>query len=81
MGLPLSYKGFFYEFKENEVMQYSDILTKSSSSPKKSECIDFVYHTYKRHLGNKNHAKSYLKWEKELLQRMDEQEKSKFKVF
>ena len=72
---------FFYEFKENEVMQYSDILTKSSSSPKKSECIDFVYHTYKRHSGNKNHAKSYLKWEKELLQRMDEQEKSKFKVF
>ena len=72
---------FFYEFKENEVIQFSDFLTKSSSSPKKSECIDFVYHTYKRHSGNKNHAKSYLKWEKELLQRMDEQEKRKFKVF
>ena len=47
---------------------------------KREVCIDFVYHTYKRHLGNRSHALAYLSWEKDLLNHMDEEEKNRFKV-
>ena len=46
---------------------------------KRCKRIDFNYHTYKRHRGNKTHSKEYLSWEKNLLKRLDEQEIEIFK--
>ncbi len=33
--------------------------------------IDFNFHTYLRHKGNKEHARNYLKWETGLINRME----------
>lgn len=36
--------------------------------------IDFNFHTHLRHQGNKEHARNYLKWETDLIKKMDEEE-------
>ena len=41
--------------------------------------IDFNFHTHLRHQGNKEHAKSYLKWETDLIKNMDEEDKRFFR--
>ena len=43
--------------------------------------IDFNFHTYKRHEGSKAHAKQFLKWETDLVDKMDEKELSFFNLF
>ena len=40
--------------------------------------IDFNFHTYLRHQGNKEHAKNYLKWETDLIKNMDKDERGYF---
>ena len=70
---------YFYKFDQN-FKQLSEFCTKKETFMKKEICIDFVYHTYKRHLGNRSHALAYLSWEKDLLNHMDEEEIIRFKV-
>ena len=41
--------------------------------------IDFNFHTHLRHHGNKEHAKNYLKWETNLIKKMDEEERDFFR--
>jgi hypothetical protein len=43
--------------------------------------IDFNFHTHMRHKGNKEHAEQYLEWEINLVEKMDEQELSFFKLY
>ena len=70
---------YFYKFDQN-FKRLSEFCTKKETFMKKEICIDFVYHTYKRHLGNRSHALAYLSWEKDLLNHMDEEEIIRFKV-
>ena len=69
---------YFYPFDKNKVLKYPELFKKSPYYPKTKDCIDFVYHTHKRHQGNKSHARAYLNWEKKLLERMDNQELKRF---
>ena len=46
---------YFYKFDQN-FKRLSEFCTKKETFMKKEICIDFVYHTYKRHLGNRSHA-------------------------
>jgi len=41
--------------------------------------IDFNFHTHLRHQGNKEHARNYLKWETDLIKKMDEEERVFFR--
>ena len=70
---------YFYKFDQNFKL-LNELCTKKEAFMKKEVCIDFVYHTYKRHLGNRSHSLAYLNWEKDLLNHMDEEEKNRFKV-
>ena len=47
----------------------------------KKKHIDFNFHTYKRHEGSKAHAEQYLKWETDLVDKLDKQELSFFNIF
>ena len=69
---------FYHFFDKKGYLTYPDLYTQTPYNPKTSDCIDFVYHTHKRHKGNISHAKAYLSWEKKLLSRMDDQEFSRF---
>ena len=69
---------FYYYFDKKDITEKPYLFTKSPYFPKTKDCIDFIYHTHKRHNGNRTHAKAYLSWEKTLLNRMDEQELKKF---
>ena len=69
---------YFYKFVENDFHKFPNILTTNTNYPKKTDCIDFVYHTHKRHSGSKNHAKKYLNWEMSLINKMDKEERKKF---
>ncbi len=69
---------YFYKFAEKDFHKFPKVLTTNSNYPKKTDCIDFVYHTHKRHSGNKNHAKKYLNWETNLIDKMDKEEIKKF---
>ena len=70
---------YFYKFDQS-FKQLTEFCTKKETFMKKEFCIDFVYHTYKRHLGNRSHALAYLSWEKDLLNQMDDEEINRFKV-
>ena len=41
--------------------------------------IDFNFHTHLRHQGNKEHSRNYLKWETDLIKKMDEEERVFFR--
>ncbi len=62
-----------YHWNETDVEQFLDYI-----DLKKVELdekfIDFNFHTHLRHKGNKEHAKNYLKWEIDLIKKMDEEE-------
>ena len=58
----------------------SEFSTKKETFMKKEESIDFIYHTYKRHLGSRTHSIAYLNWEKGLIKQMDQQEIGRFKL-
>jgi len=70
-----------YNWKEDEFKNHLDIIDNKPKLFSKKDCIDFNFHTHKRHKGNKNHAKQYLKWEVDLINKMDEQELLFFKIF
>ena len=70
---------YFYKFDKDFVLSH-DLCSKKGAFIKKENRIDFIYHTYKRHLGNRSHSRAYLSWEKGLLDHMDDQEKNRFKI-
>ena len=62
-----------YLWNEKEVYEFPKYLEKNKIEIDK-KFIDFNFHTYMRHEGNREHAKQYLKWETDLLKNMDRQE-------
>ena len=70
-----------YKWKENELINHSNIIDNKPILFPKKDCIDFNFHTYKRHKGSKSHANQYLKWEIGLINKMDKQELSFFNIF
>ena len=67
-----------YMSKE-EIFKYPECLDQNIIQLDK-KFIDFNFHTYMRHEGNKDHARQYLKWEIDLLDKMDKQEINFFKI-
>ena len=55
-------------------------VTEALSSLAPSARIDFIAFTAERHGGNKNHMRQYLEWEINLVNQLDEQERSVFAV-
>ena len=62
-----------YLWNEKEVHGFPEYLEKNKVEIDK-KFIDFNFHTYLRHEGNREHAEQYLKWETDLLKKMDRQE-------
>jgi hypothetical protein len=69
-----------YYWDEIDKDKFSEYFDTSEIQMNKN-FIDFNFHTYLRHNGNKEHATQYLKWETGLLDRMDKEETSFFKYF
>lgn len=68
-----------YQWNDEEVFKFPEYLEQNLIKLDK-KFIDFNFHTYMRHMGNKTHAKQYLKWETDLLDKMDKQEINFFKI-
>ena len=64
---------------DEEVFKFPEYLEQNLIKLDK-KFIDFNFHTYMRHMGNKTHAKQYLKWETDLLEEMDKEEINFFKI-
>ena len=62
-----------YEWNEKEIYEFPEFLEKNKIEINK-KFIDFNFHTYMRHEGNREHAEQYLKWETDLLKNMDKEE-------
>ena len=67
-----------YHWDEKDVDRFSQHFD-TNEIPMSKNYIDFNFHTYLRHKGNKEHAQQYLKWETGLIERMDEEETMFFK--
>lgn len=48
--------------------------------PPDADCIDFLFFTHRRHLGDADHARQYLAWETGLIDQLDEQERASFNI-
>lgn len=68
-----------YQWNDEEVFKFPEYLEQNLIKLDK-KFIDFNFHTYMRHMGNKTHAKQYLKWETDLLEEMDKEEINFFKI-
>ena len=69
------------KWNENELKNIPNIFDPKMKIISDNDCIDFNFHTHLRHEGNKSHAEQYLKWEINLIDRMDKQELTFFKIF
>ena len=67
-----------YHWNETDVENYLDYID-TTEVEVDEKFIDFNFHTYLRHQGNKEHAKNYLKWETDLIKNMDEEERGYFR--
>ena len=70
-----------YKWSKDDLIKQPYIFDLSIKKMIKEKRIDFNFHTYKRHEGSKAHAEQYLKWETDLVDKMDEQELSFFNLF
>jgi hypothetical protein len=70
-----------YKWSKDDLAKHPDFFDQTIKKLIKKKHIDFNYHTYKRHEGNKSHAEQYLKWETDLVDKVDEQELSFFNIF
>jgi rhodanese-related sulfurtransferase len=52
----------------------------SPDNPPDKDCVDYLFFVHDRHAGNLEACRQYLAWETGLLDQMDEQEKSVFRV-
>ena len=68
-----------YQWNNEEIHKFPEYFDQNIINLDK-KYIDFNFHTYMRHNGNKDHAKQYLKWETDLLKKMDEEEINFFKI-
>lgn len=50
----------------------------TADSPADADCIDYLFFTHDRHVGNLDSARAYLSWEIELPKVLDEQERNAF---
>ena len=66
-----------YHWDETEIEHYLDYID-STEVELDEKFIDFNFHTHLRHKGDKEHAKNYLKWETNLIKKMDEEEREFF---
>lgn len=55
-------------------------LQASPQEPPDEDCIDFLLFAHDRHDGNKEAARRYLAWETGLIEQLDEQERSAFRL-
>jgi hypothetical protein len=55
-------------------------LEESPGEPTDAACIDYLFFVHDRHAGNLEAARRYLAWETGLLDQMDEQEKSVYRL-
>ena len=69
-----------YKWNQNEITSYPSVIDVTIETLSEQNNIDFNFHTHMRHDGNKEHAKQYLKWEINLVNKMDKQELSFFKL-
>ena len=67
-----------YHWNETDFEHYWDLIN-STEVELDEKFIYFNFHTHLRHEGNKEHAKNYLKWETDLIKKMDEEEINYFK--
>jgi hypothetical protein len=67
-----------YHWDEEDVDRFSEYFD-TNEIQLGENFIDFNFHTYLRHKGNKEHANQYLKWETGLIERMDKEETNFFK--
>ena len=67
-----------YHWNETYVEHYLDYVD-TTEVELNEKFIDFNFHTHLRHQGNKEHAKNYLKWETDLIKKMDEEERRFFR--
>jgi hypothetical protein len=67
-----------YHWNDSDIEHYLDFID-SKAVELDQKFIDFNFHTYLRHQGNKEHAKNYLKWETDLIKNMDEDERRFFR--
>ena len=65
-------------WNETDVEHYFDYIDRTKVELDE-KFIDFNFHTHLRHHGNKEHAKNYLKWETNLIKKMDEEERDFFR--
>ena len=70
-----------YKWSDDDLVKHPDFFDQTIKKLIKKKHIDFNFHTYKRHEGSKAHAEQYLKWETDLVDKMDEQELSFFNIF
>jgi cysteine-S-conjugate beta-lyase len=70
-----------YKWSKDDLVKQPHIFDHTIKKMDKEKRIDFNFHTYMRHEGNKEHAKQYLEWEKNLIDKMDKQELSFFNLF
>lgn len=70
-----------YKWSKDDLVKHPDFFDQTIKKLIKKKHIDFNFHTYKRHEGSKVHAAKYLKWETDLVDKMDKQELSFFKIF
>jgi len=48
--------------------------------PADAECIDFLFFTHRRLVGDPEHSRQYLKWEIDLVDQLDEAERAAFRI-
>ena len=70
-----------FKWNEHELKNLPNFFDQELKILSDNDCIDFNFHTYQRHEGNKSHAEQYLKWEIDLIDRMDTQELKFFRIF
>ncbi len=55
-------------------------IVSTPDQPPDEECIDYLFFTHDRHVGNLEAARGYLTWELGLIDQLDEQEKSSYRL-
>ncbi len=66
-----------YLWDETEVEHFLEYIDQTKVELEE-KFIDFNFHTHLRHQGNKEHSKNYLKWETNLIKKMDKEERDFF---
>jgi cystathionine beta-lyase len=55
-------------------------LLATADTPTDADCIDYLFFTHRRHLGDTEDARKYLAWEVGLIDQLDQQERASFDI-